>query len=176
MTDPIIMPYKGIVPKISKTAFIAPGATVTGDVEIGDKSSVWFNCTVRSDVNFIRIGNRTNIQDGTVIHVSRHDNGETLIGDNITIGHMALIHACTLEDDCFVGMKACVMDHVIVESGAMVAAGALVTAGKVVKSGELWMGAPAKFVRTISSDEKAEIAANAQNYEDQSRLYLKELN
>ncbi len=170
----IILPYKGILPTIDDTAFVASSAAVTGDVTIGAQSTAWFNAAIRGDVNTVRIGSRTNIQDGAVVHVSRYDGGETVIGDGITIGHLALIHACELQDDCFVGMKACVMDNAIVETGAMVAAGALVTPGKIIKSGELWMGSPARYVRPISDDERQEIAANAQNYVDLGQQYKSE--
>src|SRR5262245_14145481 len=132
---PIILPYRGelapngISPAISPRAFIAPGAVVVGDVEIGADSGFWFGCVARGDVNIIRIGQRTNVQDGTVIHVTRRT-GPTLIGDGITIGHGCILHACVLEDDCFVGMRATLMDGVVVENGAWVAAGALVTQNK----------------------------------------------
>jgi carbonic anhydrase/acetyltransferase-like protein (isoleucine patch superfamily) len=148
----IILPYRGTSPRIAADAFIAPGAVVIGDVEIGPGTSVWFGCVIRGDVAPIRIGARTNIQDGTVVHVATAD-GPTDIGDDVTIGHMALIHACTLADRSFVGMKACVMDRAVVESGAMVAAGSLLTPGKRVPAGQLWAGSPARFVRTLTEDE-----------------------
>src|ERR1700722_17636607 len=125
----MIMPYKNIIPTIDPDAFIAEGAVVIGDVHIGSKSNIWFGCVVRGDVNYIRIGERTNIQDGSVIHVTRKT-GPTVIGSGITIGHNVLLHACTLEDDCFIGMHATIMDGAVVESGAWVAAGALVTPNK----------------------------------------------
>src|SRR5580693_6024893 len=136
---PIILAYRGVMPKIDPTAFIAPGAVIIGDVEIGPETSIWFGCVLRGDVNVIRIGARTNIQDGTVIHVAsglqpaRMGAGSgipeggypTIIGDDVTVGHMALLHACTLADNSFVGMRATVMDGCVVESFAMLAAGAL---------------------------------------------------
>ncbi|MDR6288086.1 MULTISPECIES: gamma carbonic anhydrase family protein [Inquilinus] len=151
-TGAIILPYRDRLPRIAADAFIAPGAVVIGDVEIGPGTSVWFGCVIRGDVSPIRIGARTNIQDGTVVHVATAD-GPSHIGDDVTIGHMALIHACTLADRSFVGMKACVMDRAVVESDAMVAAGALLTPGKRVPAGQLWAGSPARFVRTLTDDE-----------------------
>src|SRR5208337_2586913 len=137
---------------IHPEAFVAPGAVVIGDVVIGAGSSVWFNCVVRGDVHHIRVGERTNIQDGTVVHVTG-GKFATHIGSDITIGHGCVLHACTLEDGCFIGMGAIILDGAVVESGAMVAAGALVTPGKRVKAGELWAGNPAKLLRPLSPDD-----------------------
>jgi carbonic anhydrase/acetyltransferase-like protein (isoleucine patch superfamily) len=148
----IIIPYNGKTPKIANDAFIAHNATIIGDVEIGSKSSIWFGCVLRGDVNYIRVGNNTNIQDGTIIHVSRYE-GPTIIGNGITIGHQALLHACTLEDHCFIGMASQIIDKAIVESKAMVAAGSLVTPRKIVKTGELWAGIPAKLLRELKPEE-----------------------
>jgi carbonic anhydrase/acetyltransferase-like protein (isoleucine patch superfamily) len=136
---PLILPYAGKTPRIHPTAWIAPTAVIIGDVEIGPETGIWYGCVVRGDVNEIRIGARTNIQDGTVIHVAAEGQG-TYIGDEITVGHMVLLHACTVESNAFVGMKSCVMDGSYVERHAMVAAGALLTPGKRVPSGELWGG------------------------------------
>lgn len=163
--------HKGILPKIGQRVFIAPGAHVIGDVEIGDDSSIWYNCVLRGDVNNIRIGKKTNIQDGTVIHVSSVSQG-TYIGDGVTVGHMALLHACTIEDGAFIGMKACVMDDAYVENGAMVAAGALVTSGKRVLAGQLWAGMPARFVRMVSEEEKNWIAGSGDHYVRIASAYL----
>ena len=149
-----ILPFDGVWPTLADSTFIAPGAKVIGDVEIGAETGIWYGCILRGDVNEIRIGAGVNIQDGTVIHVASKGQG-TYIGDDISIGHMALIHACTLETGCFVGMKAVVMDGAVVESGAMVAAGALVTPGKRVKSGELWTGWPAKPTRALTDEDRA---------------------
>lgn len=166
-----ILPFRGISPDIDKSAFIAATATITGDVKIGKNSSVWYGCTIRGDVNKVRIGAGTNIQDGSVVHVSSQF--ETKIGDNITIGHMALIHACTLEDGCFIGMKACIMDGAVVEKGAMLAAGALLTPGKRIPAGELWAGSPAKFVRKIGEKEIAMIEYTAPHYAKLAHEYIK---
>lgn len=170
-SDRFIHPFGGIHPTIAQDAFIAPGVVVTGDVTIGAESSLWFGCVVRGDVNHVRIGNRTNIQDGTVIHVTRQT-GPTIIGSGITIGHRALLHACTLEDDCFIGMGAILLDDVVVESGAMVAAGAMVPPGKRVKKGEIWAGNPARFFRELSAKEASFIAVSAQNYVDLASEYI----
>lgn len=167
---PLILPYKGIMPTIAPSAFIAPGAVVIGDVVIGEESNVWFGCVIRGDVCEIRIGARTNIQDGTVIHVTRKT-GPTRIGSGITIGHSALLHACTLEDDCFIGMRATVMDDAVVERGAMVAAGALVTPRKRVLSGQVWAGNPAKYLRDLTDQEADFIGISAQNYVSLAKDY-----
>lgn len=178
MTKPIILPYKGIYPKIHPTALIMPGATIIGDVEIAEYSSVWPGCVIRGDVNYIRIGKRTNIQDGTVIHVTRPqiagEGGMTLIGDNITIGHMVMLHACTLEDACFVGMKATIIDGACVKTGGMVAAGAVVTYNKIVPAGEIWAGNPAKLLREMKQSEKDFILKSAQNYVNDANDYVVE--
>ena len=170
---PLIRPHHGVSPVIDDTAFIAEGAVVIGDVRIGAGSSIWYGCVVRGDVNSITIGSNTNIQDGTIIHVNHDrplaDGGSdggmaTVIGDDITVGHMALLHACTLESGSFVGMRAVVMDGAVVESGAMVAAGALLTPGKRVRSGELWGGSPARIMRKLSSEELEGFAYSARHY------------
>ena len=170
----LILPYEETVPTISDDAFIAPNATIIGDVVIGDDSGVWFNCLLRGDVNEIRVGERTNIQDGTIVHVSGEGQG-TYIGNDITIGHMALIHACTLEDRCFIGMRATVMDNAVVETGAMVAAGALVTPGKRVPAGELWAGSPAKKMRDLSVEDQAGFMSTVDRYAEHGRIYREAL-
>jgi carbonic anhydrase/acetyltransferase-like protein (isoleucine patch superfamily) len=143
---------------------VAPGAALIGDVEIGPLASVWFGCVVRGDVHQIRIGARTNVQDGTIIHATR-DRFATLIGEEVTIGHRALVHGCTLEDRAFIGMGATVMDGATVESTAMLAAGALLTPGKRIPAGQLWTGTPARYARDLSADE---IAVHA----EQNLLYV----
>ncbi len=166
-----ILPYKGMLPKIASDAFIAPGAHIIGDVEIGSKVGVWFNCVIRGDVAEVRIGDRTNIQDGTVIHVTRNGH-PTIIGQGVTIGHQAMLHACKLEDGSFIGMSATIMDDAIVESGAMVAAGALVPPRKVVKSGQIWAGNPAKYLRDLTPEEAAFIKKSEDNYVKHVEEYL----
>lgn len=165
----IIFPYNGVTPKIDDNAFVAANAVVTGDVEIGADSGIWYGCVMRGDVNSIRIGQGTNIQDGTVVHVSRPFG--TVIGDRITIGHMALIHACTLEDDCFIGMKATVMDGAVVGKGALVAAGALVTPGKQIPAGQMWAGAPAKYIRDVNDKDREMMNYTQPNYEKLAKDY-----
>lgn len=167
----LLLPYKGVSPKVDETAYIAETATVIGDVEIGPESSIWFGCTVRGDVDIIRIGARSNLQDGTVIHVTTNTY-PTIIGDDVTVGHRVLLHGCRLESGSFVGMGAIVMDDAVVEGGGMVAAGALVPSGKVVKSGELWGGVPAKMLRETREQEHAMIARTAPHYVSLSREYL----
>ncbi len=169
---PFILPYKGIMPKIAEDAFIAPGAVVIGDVEIGSQTNVWFGCVIRGDVNTIRIGERTNIQDGTVIHVTRKT-GPTTIGSGITIGHMVLLHACEIQDGAFIGMKSMVMDNAVVESGAMVAAGAVVTPKKHIPTGEIWAGNPARLLRYMTPEETAYITISAQRYVALAEEYKK---
>lgn len=174
---PTILPYNNIYPKVSDKAFIAPNATIIGDVEIGEYSSVWPGVVIRGDVNYIRIGKRTNIQDGTIIHVTRPsiagDKGQTIIGDNITIGHSATLHACTLEDECFIGMSSTVLDNAIVKTGGMLAAGALLTPNKELPTGQLWAGNPAKFMRELKQAEKDFIPKSAQNYVEDMAQHLK---
>lgn len=167
---PIILPFNGIMPTIHKEAFIAPGAVIIGDVEIGKESSVWFGCVIRGDVNRIHIGERTNIQDNTTIHVTRHT-GPTEIGSDVTVGHNAMLHACTLEDGSFIGMSATLIDGVLVESGAMVAAGALVPPGKRIPTGQLWAGNPARYLRDLKEKEAAFIPISAQNYVEDAKPY-----
>lgn len=166
----LILPYKDAKPVIAKSAFIAETAVLIGDVEIGDESGIWFGCTLRGDVNRIRIGARTNIQDHSMIHVSSFGHA-TLIGDEVTVGHMALLHACTVEDGAFIGMKACVMDGAVVERGAMVAAGALVTPGKRVPAGQLWGGSPAKFMRALTENDREHMAWSSAHYVKLAKNY-----
>ncbi len=175
----VIMAHGNRRPVIAADAFIAPTAVIIGDVEIGPGSSVWFGCVLRGDSNAIRIGARTNIQDGTIIHVNHQKDGGrdaagfcTVIGDDITVGHMALLHACRLESGSFVGMKACVMDGAVVESQAMVAAGALVTPNKQVKRGELWAGSPARLMRQLSQGELDYFPYSAEHYYELAQSYL----
>jgi carbonic anhydrase/acetyltransferase-like protein (isoleucine patch superfamily) len=170
----VIHPYRGILPTIATDAFIATTAVVIGDVTIGPETSIWFGTVVRGDVHEIRIGARTNIQDGSVVHVTRGKFG-CYIGSDVTIGHGAILHACILEDGCFVGMGATVMDGARVEAGAMVAAGALVTPGKVVRSGELWGGSPARLMRPLTADEVAFFPVSAAGYVALGQEYRRDL-
>ncbi|MAE50198.1 MAG: gamma carbonic anhydrase family protein [Micavibrio sp.] len=151
--------------------FVAETACLIGNVRIGAESSIWYGCTIRGDVNDVTIGKRSNIQDGTVIHVSSTTQG-TYVGDDVTVGHMALLHACTIGDRAFIGMKACIMDDAKIEDGAMVAAGALVTPGTVVPAGQLWGGVPAKYMRDLTKEEIEFLTFSASRYVTLSREYL----
>ncbi|WP_342169822.1 gamma carbonic anhydrase family protein [Rickettsia endosymbiont of Seladonia tumulorum] len=166
----IIIPYKGIKPNIDKTAYIAPSSSIIGDVKIGSKSSIWFNTVLRGDVESIKIGDNTNVQDGSVIHTSRF-NGPIEIGNNITIGHLSLIHACIICNNAFIGMSSTIMDYAVIEEYAFVAAGSLVPPKKIIKSKELWMGRPAKFVRYLTDQELEEMQDNVRNYVELTNIY-----
>lgn len=169
---PLIKTIRNKTPRYDRTnTFVAETASLIGDVRIGVESSVWYECTLRGDVNNITIGARTNIQDGSVIHVSSTTQG-TYIGDEVTVGHMALLHACTIGNRAFIGMQACVMDDAKVEDEAMVAAGALVTPGKVVPSGQLWGGTPAKYMRDLTKEERAFLKFSAERYVLLGQEYL----
>lgn len=170
MQKPLILPWKGVWPTIAADAFIAPNATIIGDVHIGPQSSVWFGVVIRGDVNHIRIGARTNIQDLTMVHVAS-ETGPTVIGDDVLIGHTAIIHGCTLENGAFVGMRATVMDYAVVESKAMVAAGALVGPGKRIPGGQLWAGTPAKFMRDLKPEEIADFKHSTDHYAGIGQTY-----
>lgn len=166
-----ILPYKKILPKIAKDAWVADNAIVTGDIEIGAESNIWFGVTMRGDVHEIRIGKRTNIQDNSVVHVTRGVSG-TYIGDEVTVGHGAIIHACTLKDQAFIGMGAIILDEAVVEEKAMVAAGAVVTPRKVIPTGQLWGGNPARYMRDLTEEEIAFFPKSADNYVRLSKDYL----
>jgi carbonic anhydrase/acetyltransferase-like protein (isoleucine patch superfamily) len=173
-----IVSLHGLSPRVADDAFVARTAVLIGDVEVGPGAGIWYGCVLRGDGNLIAIGARTNIQDGTVIHCNGEpDDGRgrhgfaTLIGADVTVGHMALIHACTLEDGSFVGMKACIMDGVVVETGAMVAAGALVTPNKRVRKGELWAGSPAKLMRMLTPAEIELMPWTVDHYVERARTY-----
>lgn len=163
MSKPLILPWRGVSPTIAADAFIAPGAVIVGDVVIGAGVTVWFNCVLRGDVNYIRVGARTNIQDGTVVHVT-HEKYPTIIGEDVLIGHMATIHGCTIESKAFIGMRATVMDQAVIEGEAMVAAGALVAPRKRVPRGQMWAGSPAKYVRDLAPDEIASLPDAVERY------------
>ena len=171
---------EGRAPTVAEGAFVAPTASVVGDVSIGSGSSVWYNCVVRGDVNRVTIGRDTNIQDGTVIHVARNNAqglaAPTTIGDRVTVGHMALLHACTIEDEAFIGMGSVVMDGAVVQTGAMVAAGALVPPGKTIPTGQLWAGRPARYHRDLKENEKQFICGpSAQKYCELAEVHAKGL-
>ena len=171
----LILPFGDSIPAVADDDFIAHGATVIGDVEIGNGCSLWYGSTVRGDVNKIRVGSDTNIQDGTVVHVTRRTHG-TFIGSGCTIGHGAIIHGCTLENGSYVGMGATVMDGAVVEGGAMIAAGALVTPGKRVPTGELWSGSPARLMRELRPDELEYMKDAATHYARLGQSYREQMN
>jgi carbonic anhydrase/acetyltransferase-like protein (isoleucine patch superfamily) len=164
----------GVAPRIDPTAFVAPTAVVIGDVEIGPETGVWFHCVLRGDDNFIRIGARSNLQDGTVVHINSKTY-PTIIGDDVTIGHGAIIHACTLHDWAFVGLGATVMDGAVIERGGMLSAGGLLSPGKVIGPNELWVGAPAKLKRVLSAEERAGFDYNAIHYRELAARFRKGL-
>ncbi len=168
----LILPYKGIKPKIGKRVFLAPNSTLIGDVEVGDNSSVWFNSVIRGDVNFIRIGKNTNIQDNCVIHVT-HDTYPTILGDNITVGHSVVLHGCTLKGNTLVGMGSIIMDGVEVEEWVIVGAGSLIPPNKKIPSGVLVLGRPAKVVRELKEEEIKLIEESYKNYLRYKDEYLK---
>lgn len=174
----MILPHKGIEPKIDESCFIAPSADIIGDVEIGEGSSVWFQTVIRGDVNYIRIGKRTNVQDGTVIHVTRDKapmkGAPTIIGDDITIGHRVTLHGCTLKNRILVGMGAVILDGAVIDDDSIVAAGALVTKDKVFPPKSLIQGSPATVVRPLNEKEIAFLKISATNYVGDSALYNKE--
>ena len=155
--------FGDITPTIADTAFIAPGARIIGDVTIGDESSIWYNCVLRGDVDRITVGARTNIQDGSVVHVTTRKYA-THIGDDVLIGHLAMIHGCTLENHAFIGLGAIVMDDCVIEQHAMLAAGALLTPGKRIGRRELWAGRPARLLRMLSDEDVARNRRGATGY------------
>jgi carbonic anhydrase/acetyltransferase-like protein (isoleucine patch superfamily) len=169
-----IHPYRGRLPKLGERVFLAPGAHLAGDVEVGDDSSFFFHTAARGDVHSIRVGARTNVQDGAVLHVT-HQRHPLAIGDEVVIAHGATVHGCTLGDRCLVGIGARVLDGAVVESGAMVAAGALVPPGTRVPAGRLALGVPAKVTRELTDAERDEIAAIALRYVAVKDSYLAEL-
>ncbi|WP_298727854.1 gamma carbonic anhydrase family protein [uncultured Ferrovibrio sp.] len=171
---PLLLPFGDKTPVIAPDVFVAPNATVIGDTEIGAGSSIWFGCVLRGDVNSIRIGAGTNIQDGSIVHVTRARYA-TVIGSGVTIGHLALIHGCRLEDNSFVGMQATVMDGCVIESEGMLAAGALLTPGKRIGRGELWAGRPAKLMRRLDTDELQNIYNTAAHYAKLAASYRDQL-
>ena len=165
-----IRPYRGVLPTLGERVYIDPIASVIGDVVLGEDVSVWPFTVIRGDVNFVRIGARTNIQDGTVVHVS-HDGPHaklggfaTVIGEDVTIGHKAIIHACRIEDACLVGMGSTVLDGAVIRKHGFLGAGAVLTPGKEMGEGEMWLGSPAKFARRLSDAEIEALYYSAGHY------------
>lgn len=174
--DVTILPLQGKTPKIHDSAFVAPGCRIIGDVEIGPDASIWYNCVVRADVNRIVIGARTNIQDGTIVHCDSPKDGHpeghpTIIGDDVLIGHIAMVHGCVLEDWAFVGLGSIIMDGCRIASGGMLAAGAMLTPGKVIPERQLWAGRPAKYVRDLTDDAIAQMRLGVSGYVENARIH-----
>ncbi len=163
--------FRNKAPQIHKSVFLADNVIIAADVTIKENANIWFNTVIRGDVAPIIIGKNTNIQDGSVIHTSRLNAGKTTIGDNVTVGHMALLHACTIENNAFIGMNSTLMDKSIVEEYGFIAAGSLVSPGKIIRKKELWMGSPARFVRMITDEEIKFMKNNIKNYLELSKYY-----
>ena len=165
----MIRPFHGVHPTIDPTAFVAETAVIIGDVVMGPQSSIWYNCVARGDVNFIRIGARSNVQDLTMLHVTHRKHADDpgaplVIGNDVTIGHCVTLHGCTIGNGVFVGMQAMIMDKAVIGEGALIGARALVTEGTVVPPHTLWIGAPAKYKRDLTPDERAWLQRSAGNY------------
>ncbi len=176
LADVSIVSLGGKTPRIHSSAFIAPGCRIIGDVEIGPDASIWYNCVIRADVNRIVIGARTNIQDGTVVHCDspkpkRPEGFATIIGEDVLIGHMAMIHGSTLEDRAFVGLGAIVMDGCRIASDGMLAAGAMLTQGKVIESRQMWLGRPAAYARDLTDAALADMRAGVAGYVVNGKLH-----
>lgn len=174
--------FEGKAPSIDPAAFVAPGARLIGDVEMAAESSVWYNCVLRGDMNRIRIGARSNVQDGTVIHVDPARPGgpemgyPCLIGEDVLIGHMAMVHGCILHDRAFVGLGSIVMDGCEIESDAMLAAGAMLTPGKRIPAGQLWAGRPARYVRDLTESDLSGMRMGVVHYVELARRHAAALN
>lgn len=171
-----ILPFGGKAPRIHDSAFIAPGCRIVGDVEIGPDASIWYNCVIRADVNRVVIGARSNVQDGTVIHCDspdpKHPAGfPTLIGEDVLVGHMAMLHGCVLEDRAFVGLGAVVMNAAVIESDGMLAAGALLTPGKRIGARQLWGGRPAAYMRDLTPEACAAMQQGVAHYVENGRRH-----
>ena len=175
-TDITIASIDGKSPRIDPSAFIAPGCRIVGDVEIGPEVSIWYNCVIRADSNFVRIGARTNVQDGSVLHCDgplpgKPDGCPLIIGEEVLIGHMAMIHGCRIEDRGFVGLGAIAMNDAVIGSDAMLAAGALLTENKVMEPGSLWAGRPAKPLRDLPEAAKAGMRAGVAHYVENGKRH-----
>ena len=166
----LIVPHKGFTPKVDPSAFVAANATLVGDVEIAANASIWFGVILRGDGPGIRIGENSNLQDGTVVHIASRGL-MTVVGKNVTVGHMALLHACEVQDGAFIGMHSTVLDGAVVESQAMVAAGALVPPGKIVRRGELWAGSPARKLRDLTDKDFETFKRIAAQYVELAKSY-----
>ena len=170
---PDIRPYRGKRPRIAESAYIDPAAVIIGDVVIGEDSSIWPCSVVRGDVHYIRIGARTNIQDGSVLHVMR-DEWPLILGDDVTVGHSVTLHGCTIESRCLIGMGAVILNGVTIGAGSIVAAGTLLTERTMIPAGSLVMGSPGKVKRALSEIDKATIDAYAKRYVEYKEIYRSE--
>ena len=159
----MILAHKGIAPQLDESVFLAPGACVIGDVQIGEKSSLWFNVIVRGDVNYIRIGSRTNIQDGTVVHVTR-DTHPTVLGDDVTVGHSVTLHGCTVQDGSLIGIGAIVLDGAVIGASSLVAAGSVVSPNTQIPPRSLVMGSPGRVKRTLTDEECRNMHSISEGY------------
>lgn len=167
----MIRSFQNIVPKIHETAFIAENAVVIGNVEIGENASIWYNCVLRGDVNFIRIGAKTNIQDGTIIHVSRDEKFSTIIEDEVTVGHSVTIHGCYIEKGSLIGIGSTILDGARVGKNSLIAAGSLVTPNTIIPERSFVLGSPAKVKRELSDEDVENIQKFWQGYIELSEIY-----
>ena len=160
----LILPVHGIMPELGENCYIAPNATIVGDVQIGNECSIWFNAVIRGDVNAIRIGNKVNIQDGAIIHCT-YEKARAVVGNNVSIGHLAIVHGCTIHDNVLIGMGSIVMDNAVIGSDSIIAAGAVVLENTIVEPGSIYAGVPAKKVKSVSPELlEGEIKRIANNY------------
>ena len=167
----MIKSFQNLQPKIHETAFIAENAVIIGDVEIGAEASIWYNCVLRGDVNFIRIGAKSNIQDGTIIHVSRGENFPTIIEAEVTVGHSATIHGCYIEKGSLIGIGATILDGARIGKNSLVAAGSLVTPNTIIPERSLVMGSPAKVKRQLTDEEIQDLQRFWRNYVELAKIY-----
>lgn len=165
----MILKFKEFYPKIDQSAWIAPSADLIGNIEIGEDSSIWFGCVIRSDINEVKIGKNTNIQDLSCIHTDT--NSKTIIGNNVTVGHKVMLHGCIIEDNCLIGMSATILDNAVIGEGSIVGANSLVTAGKVFPPRSLIMGSPAKLVKELTKEDEDKFKAHAMHYVDYKNEY-----
>lgn len=171
----MIKSFQNITPKIDETVFVAENAIVIGDVEIAESASVWYGCVLRGDVNFIRIGARTNIQDMTMIHVSRGKDFPTIVEEDVTVGHRVTLHGCYVERGCLIGIGATILDGARIGANSLVAAGSLVTPNTIIPPKSFVLGAPAKVKRELTDEEIAKISENCGNYVELSEIYRQNL-
>ncbi|MCT7576379.1 gamma carbonic anhydrase family protein [Aliarcobacter butzleri] len=165
----MILKFKEFYPKIDQSAWIAPSADLIGNIEIGEDSSIWFGCVIRSDINEVKIGKNTNIQDLSCIHTDT--NSKTIIGNNVTVGHKVMLHGCIIEDNCLIGMSATILDNAVIGEGSIVGANSLVTAGKVFPPRSMIMGSPAKVVKQLSQEDVDKLIAHAARYVEYKNEY-----